>query len=350
MRLSFIIPVYNAADHIKACTDSIFRLSEFDPKLSYELVFIDDGSTDDSLKLLEEIKESRSGMAPVTIFQQENHGVSFARNKGIELSNYEYIIFADADDTFDSKLLFDAIKAQDMYPDIDLIAYGISFDYYLKGVLYREDEILPPYSAVIKSDEWKQDMYRLFTSNVLSSLWNKIIRKSILTDHNIILDEDMIIYEDLQFSLDLMKYCDSILFIQEPVYHYKQFEDHAGKRLHRISHLYTVIGKIDKSLSYIDEAQKRSILVLLYRYLISEKVRTASLADVTTICRDFRRWIDHKSYQSYIDNNKYLEKVYMQKALWIYTKGKYSYVRHRFANYIKLILHIEEQRNFDADK
>lgn len=88
--LSIIIPVYNAGMLIERCLDSIFVQQT---KYAYEVLLIDDGSTDNSVELIHQRKEQN-----ITYLQQENSGPAKARNKGINLAKGKYIAFLDADD------------------------------------------------------------------------------------------------------------------------------------------------------------------------------------------------------------------------------------------------------------
>lgn len=88
--LSIIIPVYNAEPLLNRCLDSIFnQVTQY----TYEVILVDDGSTDKSIDIIKSRKEKN-----IVLFQQKNSGPSAARNKGIELAKGNYIAFLDADD------------------------------------------------------------------------------------------------------------------------------------------------------------------------------------------------------------------------------------------------------------
>ena len=84
--ISIIIPVYNCQDYLKRCLDSVFA-QDYD---NYEVICIDDGSTDGSERILKEYN--------IRYYRQENSGQAVARNKGIELANGKWICFVDSDD------------------------------------------------------------------------------------------------------------------------------------------------------------------------------------------------------------------------------------------------------------
>lgn len=88
--LSVIIPVYNAALLLNRCLDSIFRQKT---QYTYEVILVDDGSTDNSVELIKARTETN-----IRLFQQQNAGPAVARNKGLEKAHGEYLAFLDADD------------------------------------------------------------------------------------------------------------------------------------------------------------------------------------------------------------------------------------------------------------
>lgn len=98
--LSIIIPVYNCSRYIRACLDSL--LDSDLPKGSYEIIAVDDGSTDDSWQILQEYAKNHDHL---TIITQPNAGQSVARNNAIGLAQGEYIWFIDGDDLTDGKLI-----------------------------------------------------------------------------------------------------------------------------------------------------------------------------------------------------------------------------------------------------
>lgn len=97
IKVSIIIPVYNAEKHLKKCIQSVLTQTEKD----IEVILIDDGSKDESLHIcqLYEKQDNR-----LRVIHQENSGVSAARNKGITLAKGEYIGFVDADDWIDCEM------------------------------------------------------------------------------------------------------------------------------------------------------------------------------------------------------------------------------------------------------
>jgi glycosyltransferase involved in cell wall biosynthesis len=117
MKLSIIIPVYHTQDTLPRCLDSILRQSFTD----YEVILVDDGSTDDSPKICDAYSRQDGR---VKVIHKENGGLSDARNAGILQAKGEYITFIDSDDTIAEDTLSLVIEKIITYPETDKQAFG----------------------------------------------------------------------------------------------------------------------------------------------------------------------------------------------------------------------------------
>ncbi|MFV8772811.1 glycosyltransferase [Aerococcus urinaeequi] len=116
--ISVVLPVYNVEKYIGECLDSLVNQT-LDLE-SFEIIAINDGSTDNSLKILEKYKTK---LPNLRIYSQENKGLSEARNKGINVSKGEYIYFLDSDDCI-SKNALELIKKHTINSELDLLFFG----------------------------------------------------------------------------------------------------------------------------------------------------------------------------------------------------------------------------------
>ena len=108
---SVVIPLYNKQDYIEATLKSVLNQTFQD----FEIIIIDDGSTDNSLEKLSKLKDTRT-----TIIKQKNAGVSVARNKGIDLAKAKHIALLDADDLWYSNHLEELKRQILCFPDAGL--------------------------------------------------------------------------------------------------------------------------------------------------------------------------------------------------------------------------------------
>jgi glycosyltransferase involved in cell wall biosynthesis len=115
INIAVVVPVYNKESYIEECVQSI--LDQILPPT--QIIFVDDGSTDKGLQIVEKMKDSR-----FTIIHQENAGVSAARNAGIKSCKYEYIAFLDADDIWLPEHTLSLSALVEKYPEKDIWSTG----------------------------------------------------------------------------------------------------------------------------------------------------------------------------------------------------------------------------------
>lgn len=327
IKYSVIIPAYNCECTIENTVNSILAsgLSDF------EIVIIDDGSTDGTGKICDILSEKHRNIRCV---HQENAGVSAARNRGIEEANGEYIWFFDADDSVDENALCGIVDIIDENAP-DMLVFGMEFDYYHNGNIYRRDELVPPVDGLKSTEECNEMLYELFNRNALSSLCSRLIKRSIIEQSEILLREDMFLYEDLEFSLRVLAQCHDVYFCREAIYRYRQAEDEggAGRRLKRIPHIPELLLKISDALA--DEQDKNRILLSLYLTLAREKISASTKNEISVVCSDFKEWIDEKGLCSKIEQNEYAMMIYNGQASKLIARREYTKLRHGVANWIK---------------
>jgi glycosyltransferase involved in cell wall biosynthesis len=132
---SIVIPLYNKARFIERAIHSVLRQTVQD----FEILVVDDVSTDNSIEVVRSIKDSR-----IRLIQQEtNRGVSAARNRGIAEAKYEWVAFLDADDEWKPKYLQTIQYLQDKYPGCG--AYATAYEYHFEGssVTYPDIKGMP---------------------------------------------------------------------------------------------------------------------------------------------------------------------------------------------------------------
>ena len=336
-KLSFIIPVYNCKNHLPGCIESIEKIGLSD----YEILLIDDGSTDGSGELCDNLT---SGRNHVRCVHQSNQGVSVARNVGLDQARGEYILFIDADDSFDSQGMKKMIKFL-TDETIDLIIYGMSFEFYYKGMVYRSDDMKTPLSGIFNETEWLSHLQDLYFANSLSPIWNKVYKRKLLVDNKLKFKEDMFLYEDLEFSLRCLTYSGKVLFIPNVLYHYRQSEDegNAGRRLKRIAHIPELIDRIEvaaeellkKKSSKKDRSQIDTILLSLYLVLAREKINVSRKKEIQQICDDFIAWFQGRDIQLYDNQKPYVNLLLSRQVTKIILNRTYISLRHKIAVKVK---------------
>lgn len=204
MKYSVIIPIYNAEKTLARCLDSILRQQFSD----YELLLINDGSTDDSDAIC---REYASTYSCVRYFAKENGGVSSARNLGLEQAKGEYILFVDSDD-YVSEDYFALLSHTLESNAVDLLMFGYrnfggASTEWDTGVFCEETE-----SGVAKRISFAVCQY------LFSSLLSKAFKRQIIERDNIRFSNDLAIGEDQAFIFTYAMHIRSIGSIENHLY------------------------------------------------------------------------------------------------------------------------------------
>ena len=308
-------------------------------RIDYEIILVNDGSTDNSDIVCRKVAEKANN---VHYYTQENKGVSTARNVGLEKANGEYVIFFDSDDTIDAKALNRLLDSLLKKEDIDMAVYGMTFDYYHRRKVYYRELLVPIMIGTVKKEDWIKKLYQLYECNSLSSACNKIVRKEILIKNNIRFRKDMFIYEDMEFSLNCLQHTDKILFVDEAIYFYRQSDDqgNAGRRLKRIDNLNSLIDKIEEPLNILcpdDDVsnQKNKILLALYLTLAREKMSVSSNGEIKRIQKNFTTWWNEHRFDADNKQKTDIDRLLHQKAISFKAHNLYIRTRHFIAVRVK---------------
>lgn len=201
--ISFIIPVYNVEKYIKKCALSLINQIY----TNCEFIFVNDGSTDKSANIIKEIKDER-----IKLINQENQGVSVARNKGILEAKGEYIIFVDGDD-FISRDYTDYMLKLIEFNDGDF-AFSITN---FKSI--KEKQVKEEFIKEISSDE---AIAYLLSPDVTVGCWNKIYKASYLKKNKILFLTDLYYGEGLSFITEVANKTNKIVVGNRKVYFYRK--------------------------------------------------------------------------------------------------------------------------------
>lgn len=212
--LTIIIPVYNAECYISECVHSLLMQSYH----NFEILLINDGSTDRSLSVCEELSKKDKR---IRVIDKKNGGVASARNLGIQFAKGVYIQFIDSDDTVSPDICKIFIEAVDMYPDkVVLPVCGIDKQE-REGGSYAKIFSLINTRGLTSSDIYAKELVAYKTNVFFGSPDNKLYRKNILWEHKITFEEGEEIGEDFVFNMKYLRQIDLIVVIPECCYHYR---------------------------------------------------------------------------------------------------------------------------------
>ena len=225
IKISVIMPIYNAGEYLSRAISDVLRQTMGD----FELICVNDGSTDDSCDILEDIQQ---GDDRIKLISEKNFGPSVARNKGLEIAQGKYIMFLDADDMFEKNLLSSLYElAEKDNLDIAVTGYDIYNDSQNK-LFPATDE---PNAAIFKSGAVtsKNEHPDHILSSTTGYVWNKLYRASFLRDKKLAFDPDLYVFEDVHFVCSAMATAERVGMVQGHQVHHRIYSEQSRATLFR---------------------------------------------------------------------------------------------------------------------
>ena len=222
--ISFIIPAYNAERTIRHCIESIMKIQGY----SIEILLINDGSQDKTLEICQRIMDDR-----LVIINQQNKGVSSARNRGIECSRGEYLAFVDADDYIlanEYEKILSELEETDEIVGFnfwkDLGEQRNSVEIPLEPGVYGKKQIEQIEHAMLDVPVYKRKTSRVFGAKVMQYIYNG----SFLKSNKLLFNEKLPYAEDLCFCMAVWKVCNTLKVLPYYGYVMNIFDGTASRR------------------------------------------------------------------------------------------------------------------------
>ena len=250
--IGVIVPNYNSGIYIKKCLDSLL---EQEYKVN-EIIVVDDCSTDESTKIVKEYTEKNDNI--ILLENGKNMGVSYSRNRGIENAKSEYIMFCDSDDWYEkqaTKRMMEKVEKD----SADFVLAG----YYITYKDGRKIEVKYNNLNKIEIDKETAISYLPITSS------SKLIKKSILEEHNIKYPEGIKNCEELPVIPVAGFYAKKVVYIDECLYNYFQRENSASN--HELQDLSFYDITYEKFKSNLPKEYKNSINIRMIEHLLYSK-------------------------------------------------------------------------------
>ena len=254
---SVIVPVYNTEKYIDQCIESILLQC----LVSFELLLIDDGSTDNSGMICDNYAKLDRR---ISVVHQSNGGVSSARNEGLKRARGKYICFIDADDRVTPTYLSNLMQG-----DNDIVISGLSF-------ILINNEIIEniPHSTIINRCSDMNVCYEeLERMNLLNGPYQKRFKLSIIRDNNLFFDVDIFSGEDTLFVLSYLQYVNSISTVNKSDYFYRRESNtlsrmrmHPQLALRYAKEMYFLRNRLNEKFK-VGNLQRRKTNVLYQTYL-----------------------------------------------------------------------------------
>ncbi len=241
IKVSIIIPVYNVEHFLNKCLESVINQTY----KNTEIIIVDDCSIDNSGKICDEFKEKYKEIT--LIHNENNEGVSYGRNKGIELSTGEYILFVDGDDYIDTTLVEKAVEKLCYEKEkhvVDTVCYGFQTVDEKYNELSTEDAILWPEtyieknrifdevigSMVVSKEEveyWFSHQEKSYYESIhknkkMGSCWRFLLSKDIIIKNNISFKKEIRRGQDIVFMISYLLCSQGMTNVEGYLYKYVQ--------------------------------------------------------------------------------------------------------------------------------
>lgn len=283
MKLSIIIPAYNAEAYLPQCLDSILAQEHS----GCEVIVVDDGSTDGTATLLERYPD-------VKVIHQANRGMSTARNRGLDEARGEYILFVDSDDLLTDGAL--ATLVAELSGE-DIIAFNAKKLHDATGEQTYHPTIREPETT----DGWTYFCrHRLEATDIhFVCIWQRAYRRQFLIDNNLRFADGILRAEDDLFTTQAMLAAKTLRTITPCLYIYRiransitttvdrrRFDD--SLRVQRLlADLFIPLQGVDKKVIY-------RVLASNYINLFSRKTKNL----YGNIDREMKRWVDWRQFRT----------------------------------------------------
>lgn len=251
MLVSVVMPVYNAEDYLKEAIQSLIDQTY----TNWELIAVDDGSTDNSIAILRSYNDPR-----IKIFQRQNGGQSAATNTGLEHIAGDYILFFDADDLMHVRKIEKQVASLKDSQNCVSVGKWAFFQKSVDEAVFKDEPIY--YSG--KPDEW---LYRLWSYDTMMPNHGYLIPRSVLEKAGKFYDESILLNVDFEYFTRIVLAAEAIIYCADAVCYYRK-----GVKTSK-----TYTASITKQLSAL-QAREKAIKIFLEQYNDTKAIEAARMA------------------------------------------------------------------------
>lgn len=212
IKVSVIIPVFNAEKYILECIESLINQTLSD----CEFIFVNDGSEDSGRKIIEHYQNID---LRIKLINQENQGVSVARNNGLNIATGEYVGFVDADD-FIEKDMYEKLYQAATIENYDAVISN--FEIEIEGHATKTHYLFPENTLLNKEYIQNQILPHFLKSDNLNSVCNKLFKNKLIKDYDLTFPDHIELGEDGLFNMRFFCNSDNVVYINYSGYFYRE--------------------------------------------------------------------------------------------------------------------------------
>lgn len=279
MTLSIIVPVYNAEPYLHRCIDSIITQDYED----YELLLIDDGSSDRSGKICDNYAKENNH---IIVIHKSNGGVGSARNVGLDNAKGEWVLFVDADDMLEPQSIGNILPLSDKQINLHSVADLYVLAHESRGITYSLQE------GIFEGPRLKEFFAETLWEHVMRTPWAKLYRRDVIGDLRF--DESTNIGEDTIFNMHFYSKVRSVCSSKVLLYHYIGPDEELPSKQKYAK----TTNEASITLGKLIDAY-RNVKVVCWRYECFAYYYTLSLTNPHCIV-DYFRWITRRKVLQFI--------------------------------------------------
>lgn len=322
--ITIVVPIYNVEEYLEECIESILRQSYKD----YEVILVDDGSTDQSGSLAERYAESRNHF---TVLHKENGGISSARNMGIQRAQGKYICFVDADDILQEDYLQQLYLAAEQ-KDADMVFC----DYYetdQNGQTLEKAAGVCPYSKGMTEQRLLLRALTIVGANHYATAavvaWNKLVKTGIMKTMPY---PEGVLHEDEFIIMPLLLKCSCIVWVDKKLYGYRQRKSGIMQSSENGWRHLAVLDAYEHRIKLAEQHESRKEMLcrfacsyfdnmIIWYYTLQEKYKNTSRERGVYFFK--RMWKGMFRYGKYIEKRKLLKCILFSFLPRMYYKHYY---------------------------
>lgn len=278
MMFSIIVPCYNCKDFVRDCIESIIKQNYYD----FEVILIDDGSTDGTSQILDEYASIYSF---IYTYHFVNEGVSYSRRRGITLATGDYLIFVDSDDTINPNLLYELSLAIKQHASPDIIRYQSNL---VGDAKYKDHQRYNFYDALGVTLTGLEALKQWSTSGKKYAVyWLFAFKKNVFS--TVLFSVDLRCYEDVALIPILIAASNKVLAIEYVGYNY------TCNNMNSLTNTRSLAAERARALDFLNA----------YKYAVENfsKLDNVSSLDIAFFYQDYTRRLRGK-YDSLPDELK----------------------------------------------
>jgi len=333
-KISLIFACYNVSQYL----DKLFHLLATQAYQNIEIIFVEDCSTDDTKIKLKSFHDSRVKL----LFNEQNIGAAESRNRGIQISQGEYIWFPDPDDLFDAKLLPKVGSViSEFNPDV--ISIGMQERYEIDGKLSYTKNIVTEFEGFITTN-FNSVLVNLEETFLFGYTNNKFYKKEIIDKYHI-KNEHQALKEDFEFNIKVFSVISNFYILNEPLYFYMK-RNNGSLTAKFVPDYFSIhmktLSLFIKLLQVRGELNQNAIELVVnrfIRYTLSAIERNTS-PNANLTLKEQKDWIigsvyNQEQFKLMVNNACFVSKK--QKPIYFLLKYKMSSLLVLLGNFVKLV-------------